>query len=113
MMSFYAPDVVWEAVELGTSFEGVAAIRGFLEEWLGRYEEYEIELEEILDLGKGVVFAVTRQNARPAGSTGGALVREIWVYVFVWVEGMIARVAPYRDFDKARTAAERLAESRG
>jgi len=38
----------------------VAAIRGFLEDWLGAYEEYEIEAEEILDLGNGVVLFVIR-----------------------------------------------------
>jgi ketosteroid isomerase-like protein len=34
VQSFFAPDAVWEAVSLGTSFDGVAAIRGFLEDWL-------------------------------------------------------------------------------
>jgi ketosteroid isomerase-like protein len=33
--SLFAPDAVWEVVSLGTSFEGVAAIRGFVEDWLG------------------------------------------------------------------------------
>ena len=32
MMSFFAPDAVWGVVALGTSFEGVTAIRGFSEE---------------------------------------------------------------------------------
>src|ERR1700694_5238585 len=73
VMSFYAPDAVWEAVSLGTSFEGVAAIRGFFEDWTGAYGEFEIEMEEALDLGNGVVFAVTRLAARPAGSAGRAL----------------------------------------
>ena len=112
MLSFYAPDVVWEAVDLGTSFEGVAAIRGFLEEWLSGYGTYEIEAEEILDLGSGVVSAVTRQNGRPAGSTGGALVQEAWIYLFVWVEDMVARVEVYRDIAEGRAAAKRLAEDR-
>ena len=112
MLRFYAPVVVWEAADLGTSFAGVPAIRGFLEDWLSGYETYEIEPEEILDLGNGVVFAVTRQNARPAGSTGGALVQEVWLYVFVWVEGMVARVAVYRDIAEGRAAAELLAEER-
>jgi hypothetical protein len=39
VLSFYAPDAVWEAVSLGTRFEGVPAIRGFLEDWLGSYEK--------------------------------------------------------------------------
>jgi ketosteroid isomerase-like protein len=70
VMRFFAPDAVWDAVSLGTSFEDVAAIRGFLEDWLGAYEEHEMQPEEIVDLGNGVVFAVTRLTARPVGSVG-------------------------------------------
>jgi ketosteroid isomerase-like protein len=55
-LSFCGPDAVWEAVGMGTSFEGVAAIRGFLEDWLSAYEEFEIEPEEILDLGNGALM---------------------------------------------------------
>jgi ketosteroid isomerase-like protein len=113
LMSYYAPDVVWEAVSLGTTFEGVAAIRGFREDWLGAYEGYEIEPEEVLDVGKGVVFVVTRLTGRPVGSPGSTLTRRRPM-VFVWVEGLLARVtAPSSDIAEARAAAERLAESRG
>jgi ketosteroid isomerase-like protein len=113
IMRSFAPDAVWEAVSLGTSFEGVAAIRGFLEDWLGAYDEYEIEPEEILDLGDGVVFVGTRLTGRPVGSAGSALMRRRPL-VFIWVEGLVARVtSPSSDIDEARAAAERLAESRG
>ena len=66
-MEFFAPDAAWEVVSLGTSFEGVPAIRGFCEDWLGPYEDYELQPDEILDLGGGVVFVVTRFTARPVG----------------------------------------------
>ncbi len=113
VLSFYAPDAVWEAVSLGTSFEGVAAIRGFLEDWLGAYEEFEMEPEEILDLGSGVVFVVARLTGRPVGSRGSALMRRRPL-VFIWVEGLVARVtASSWGIDEGRAAAERFAESRG
>jgi ketosteroid isomerase-like protein len=44
---------------------------------------------------------------------GRAAMREMWVYVLAWVEGMVARVIPYGDIDQARAAAERLTEERG
>ena len=63
LMSIYAPDAVWEAVTgLGTH-EGTAEIRRFFEDWLGAYEEFEVELEEILDLGNGVAFGVSSSAA--------------------------------------------------
>ena len=111
MMSFYAPHAVWEVVALGTSFEGVTAIRGFSEEWLGSYEEFEVDVEELLDLGNGVTFGVLVQKARPAGSVG--YVRYRFAQVVTWVDGVIVRIAGYNDIDQARAAAERLAEERG
>ena len=113
LMSFFASDSVWEAVSLGTSFEGVPAIRGFFEDWLGPYEDYEMQPDEILDLGGGVVFVVTRFTARPVGSAGGGMTRRRPL-VFTWAEGLVARVTAHPDsIDEARAAAERLAESRG
>src|SRR5262249_27984567 len=50
--------------------EGRAAIRGFLDEWFGAYEELDYELEEVSHLGGGVVFAVVIQDGRLVGSDG-------------------------------------------
>jgi ketosteroid isomerase-like protein len=113
---FVAPDAVYEAVSLGTTFEGVAAIRGFLEDWLGGYEEFEMEPEEILDLGNGVGFVVTRLTGRPVGSPGssGSTLTRRRPLAFMWVDGLVVRVTAYADsIDEGRAAAERLAESRG
>jgi len=89
----------------------MAAIRSFLEDWLGDYEEYEYQQEEGVDLGNGVVFVVGRVDGRPAGSTGR--VRERWAFTSVWAAGMIRRVTVGNDIDEARTAAERLVQERG
>ena len=107
--SSFAEDAVFDGRAAGALFEGRAAIRRFLEDWFGAYEELEVGLEEVRDLGNGVVFAVVTQNARPAGSAGHLRQREGWV--FVWVRGLIARLTTY-DIDEARAAAECLAEER-
>ena len=71
LMSVYGPDPVWDTSAMGLGIdEGPVAIRRFFEDWIGRYEEWRIGQDEILDLGSGVVFAAVGQNARPAGSTG-------------------------------------------
>jgi len=90
--------------------EGRAAIRGFVEEWFSAYEELDYELEEVSDLGGGVVFAVVIQDGRLVGSAGRIRQREGWVYL--WVGGSIARLTT-SDVDQARAAAERLAQERG
>jgi uncharacterized protein (TIGR02246 family) len=108
--SSFAPDAVFEGRALGDIFEGRAAIRSFFEEWFGAYEELEVGLEEVRDLGNGVVFAVVIQNGRLVGSAGHIRQREGWV--FVWVRGLIARLTA-SDIDEACAAAERLAQERG
>jgi ketosteroid isomerase-like protein len=107
-----APDAVYEAVSLGTTFEGAEAIRGFLQDWLGAYAEYEMDAEEILDLGNGVVFVVLGLAGRPAVG-GNALTRRRPV-ILTWLDGLVTRVtAPSSGIDEARAAAEGLAQERG
>jgi ketosteroid isomerase-like protein len=108
--SIYAPDAVWDMRELGV-FEGRAAIRAFLEDWFAAYEDYHIDVEEILDLGNGVTFAVIVENARLVGGRGEVRVRQ--AQIGVWARGAAVRVTNGTNVEKARTAAERLAESRG
>jgi len=109
-MGIFAPDAVWEVQPLGINHTGVPAIRSFLEDWLGSYESYEDNQEEGLDLGNGVVFVVSRLDARPGGSQG--TVQERWSFTVLWVSGMVTRVTGRNDIDEARAAAKRLAESR-
>jgi ketosteroid isomerase-like protein len=112
LMSFYAPDAVWDMSPFGVGiFEGLAAIRGFFDDWIRAYAEYEIKPEEVLLLGNGVVFAVAMQKGRPAD--GGGEVRLRYGSVGVWENGLCVRVTNYADIDEARAYAERLAEERG
>jgi ketosteroid isomerase-like protein len=110
-LRFYAPDCVMEQ-EMGT-LEGVSAIRAFLEEWLGFWEEIEWEPEEALDLGNGVAFAVIRMHGRPVGSSGHVQMR--FGSVNARTEGLVVWIRHYTetDIEKARADAERLAEERG
>jgi ketosteroid isomerase-like protein len=110
VVSFMAPDAVWDMRELGV-YEGRAAIRGFLEDWFSAYEDFQVEVEQILDLGNGVTFAVVLQKARPGGSRGEVRVRQ--AQIAVWAQDGIVQITNGTDIDAERAAAERLAESRG
>jgi ketosteroid isomerase-like protein len=106
--SLQAPDAVLEAA-VG-HFEGVAAIRGFIEDWLANYEEFAATLEEVQELGNGVTFSVIRQQGRLVGSSGHV---QLWnAMVNVWVDGVIARTITGPDIDEGRAAAKRVAEER-
>ena len=55
MMSFFGPAPVWDLSPMGLGvYEGVAAIRGFFEDWIGSYDEIELGGEELLDLGEAL-----------------------------------------------------------
>jgi ketosteroid isomerase-like protein len=112
MLSFWGPDAVWDMSNMGLGvYEGQEAIRRFFEDWIGAYEDFSMEIEEVLDLGNGVTFAVVVQKGRPLGSSGD--VRQRYAAVTARVAGLIVRVTNYFDIDAARSAAERLAKSRG
>lgn len=107
VMSNVAPDGILDG--RADLIEGRAAIRAFLDEWFGAYEELHYELEEVAHLGGGVVFAVVIQDGRLVGADGHIRQREGWVYLFVG--GSIARLSTF-EVDEGRTAAEQLAEER-
>jgi len=111
VMSVFAPHAVWDMSpqRLGT-FEGRPAIRGFLEDWRRAYEELAVEVDEVLDFGKGVGMRVITQRGRLAGTASE--IRQRSADVYLWVDGLLERVTAYLDIDEARAAAERLAQER-
>jgi ketosteroid isomerase-like protein len=112
MMSVYAPDSCWDMTPMGLgNYKGLAMIRRFFEDWLGTFEEFEAEPDEILEMDGGVTLAVVLQSGRPIGSDGHVQLR--YAQISVWVDGVALRTTNYNDIDEARAAAERLAEERG
>jgi hypothetical protein len=112
IVSVYSADAVWDMSELGAGvLQGHDAIRRFLEDWLGSYDEFDFAQEEAHDLGNGVAWAVVLPRGRPRGSKrfdefryGNCAVSE---------DGLIERMVFSTDIDAGRAAAERLADERG
>ncbi len=112
IMAFFTPDAVWDASPLGIgTFEGQAAVRGFLEDWFASYEEWELQVLEAHYLGNAVTWGVLVQKGRLVGSSGELELR--YATVNEWEDGKIGRITNYLDLDEARAAAERLAQERG
>jgi ketosteroid isomerase-like protein len=105
-MSLLAPDAVWESEVLETSFDGLAAIREFLEHWSAAYDAFAVQTEHIHDVGSGVVLCVFMN--RPLDGVSEPSLR--FALVVVWADGVVRRVIGSEDIDGARAAAERLAE---
>jgi ketosteroid isomerase-like protein len=111
-MVMFSPNPVWDATGIGLGvYEGHAAIREYLVEWTGLLDELHFELEEIVDLGHGIIFGVAFTTGRMKGSSGELDLR--WAAIADWADDLLKRVAAYTDIDEARAAAERLAQERG
>jgi len=109
---FFGSDSVWDLSPMGLGvYEGSSAVLAFVEDWNGSYEEFELVLEEVLDLGSEVVFAVVCQRARLTDST--AEVRMRYASVNSRAGGVFERITNYTDLGEARAAADRLAQERG
>ena len=93
------------------SFEGADAIRSFLKDWFGAFEEHQADVKETVDLGGGVIFVIANATGRPMGMDASVEQRRGWAVL--WRNGKVLRAATYLDLDQARAAAERLAEERG
>jgi ketosteroid isomerase-like protein len=109
VMSLFAADAVYDgsAAGIGT-FEGAEAIRGFVEDWRGSWQEYRYEEEELLDLGHGVVLSVVRESGRLVGGKGR--VEQRAAHLITWTNSKIERFKHYPDLVEARAAGERLAQ---
>ncbi len=107
----FAPGSIWDASRWGLgSHEAPASLRRFLQDWIGSFDVYELALEEIQDLGNGIVFAVFFHAADLQGGGGSLRVRS-WA-VLDWRAGHLVGLTSYRDVDEARAAGERLAHER-
>ena len=107
--SFYAPDCQVRGAEIG-EFEGQAAARGVVEDMFAPYEDFHVDIEEILDLGRGVTFGVVVARGRVGG--GSAEVQFRFASVATWKKDLVERQWNFIDIDEARAAAERLVEER-
>jgi hypothetical protein len=107
----FAPEAVLDLSDRGVGvFEGRESVCGFLADYFGSFDDLTYGPEEFLDLGRGISFAVVRQDARPVGVTGWVTTREGWVGE--WVGGMVMRGSTHTDVDESRAGAERLVEQR-
>src|SRR5271165_1085659 len=108
ILDLYSPEAIW----LGTvdDAEGVVAIRALWVSYYSAFEEVRLILDDVVDLGNGVVLAAHRHVGR---LVGGAALSERRVFVYKFVDGRIGVASDFSDLNEARAVAERLAEERG
>jgi ketosteroid isomerase-like protein len=112
LLPYAAPNVVYDTSPSGFgTYQGIPAIREFIESYWETFDELSFELVEFVDFGNDVTLAVNIQHALPSGSNARLEARE--AHVTEWRDGLVVRITVHMDIDEARAAAERLAQERG
>jgi ketosteroid isomerase-like protein len=108
MGTYWPPDIVWDMTPTGIpglgTYQGYDELRAFFEDWFGTFpfEEWEQELEKVIDCGDRVV-ALTRQHGH--GSASGAIAELEYAQIITVHEGQIVRTEVYLDRERALEAA--------
>jgi ketosteroid isomerase-like protein len=103
-----ASDFVWDMTTfrdgafVRAEYPGAQGMLDFLHDWTEPFDEWQIDLEELLDAGEKVV-ALCRQHAR--SKTSGVPVDMRFGMVFTLRDGLQTRMEMYADADEALSAA--------
>ena len=107
LVSLWDPEVVFDLQHFQnwpeTSYHGVEGVRRFLTEWLEMWEDYEIDVDEILPPPDGRVVSLYTQRAK-GGQSGIPMVLPMAQIVTVQ-NGKIIRFDSYDDQAKGLKAA--------
>jgi ketosteroid isomerase-like protein len=108
--SFMHPDAVLvqpPEVPDSKSYQGPNAIREAMEDWPQQWDDFSMELLEIVDVGDDVAVSVTRHTGH--GRESGIEMDAHLFYVHHLPEGKLARLEMYFSREQALESARRLA----
>lgn len=103
----WADDLEHRAVEGAPDdhgpIHGRGALRGYIEDWIETFDDFRIEIVELIDAGKGKVVAVLRFGGR--AKLSGVETDQTFGTVFTIRDGKIARGREYANRAQALEAA--------
>jgi ketosteroid isomerase-like protein len=103
-----APDFVWDVSALegwpdATQYFGPEGFNEFIAKWTEAYDEFEQDVEEVIDAGDQDVVSILSQRARPRGS--GSWVHLRFAVIWTVREGKLTRGRVFRTAEEALAAA--------
>jgi ketosteroid isomerase-like protein len=107
VFTFVSPEIEWDFSHADTWLEeqvyrGYNAIEEFFGKWVGEWDDYRFELEEVIDAGDRTV-AVIRDEGR--SKSGGVKLERRHAEVWTVREGQVIRIEPFDDKAHALEAA--------
>ena len=108
LREYFRPDLVWDTTTLASAgglnlgtWIGVDDANRWLAEWTEGFENWSIDIEEVVDAGDQVV-TLARQHAK--ARHGGPEVEMRLAQVWTFRDGLIARMEMYSDRAEALEA---------
>jgi len=101
------PEFVWDTTTfrgamLRGTYDGVDGANAFLAEWLESFEDWTLDIEEVVDAGDQAV-AVVRQHGK--AKHGGPDVEMRFAHLWTFRDGLAVRAEMYADPNEALEAA--------
>jgi ketosteroid isomerase-like protein len=101
LLDLLSDDVVWDNLQYGaeapldhaTIARGKARVSRMLRSWVGTWEDFRFEAEEIIDAGDNVVVVVYETGR---GRTSGAPMEHRYCQVWSFRDGRISAATVYR-----------------
>jgi ketosteroid isomerase-like protein len=112
VIALVSPEIEWDFSHVDTWLEeqvyhGYDGIAEFFSKWLGEWDDYRFEVEDIIDAGDRVV-AIVRDEGR--GKSSGIKLERRHAEVWTVHDGKVIRIEPY-DHKSEALAAVGLEES--
>jgi ketosteroid isomerase-like protein len=103
-----APDFVWDVSALegwpdASQYFGPEGFNEFIAKWSEAFDEFEQNVEEVIDAGDQDVVSILSQRARPRGS--GSWVHLRFAVIWTVREGKLTRGRVFRTAEEALAAA--------
>jgi uncharacterized protein len=106
VFALVAPEIEWDFSNADTWLEeqvyrGYDAITEFFGKWIGEWEDYRFELEDVIDAGDKAV-AIVRDEGR--GKSSGIRLERRHAEVWTFRDGKVIRIEPFDAKTKALEA---------
>ena len=101
MLDTLDPEIEWRAAQDSRSHRGHAGVERSVNSWFDVWEDYESEIEELMDAGDDVLVVI-KSRARGRGS--GVTVEHRYCRVYTVRNGKIVRMLEYSKRSEALQA---------
>jgi ketosteroid isomerase-like protein len=103
VVDYFEPDCEYQPVEEEETIRGHDAMVGWIERWFEAWDEFRVDIDELIEVGDGVIFAAITVHAHGAGS--GIQVNQRFFHIFDLRNGKVSRQLEYLERREALEAA--------